>query len=157
MPITPLHLGLGASCKGIGNQHFSFLIFSGVQMLMDIEPLLGIILGWNTLHLYSHNLIGALLIGLFAIPIGKAMSEFCLYHLVKQIHWQITWRVAAFSALTGSFSHTLLDGLMHADMYPFYPFSQTQFLLNLIPYSYIFYGCLFGFILGGVLFLLHER
>lgn len=65
--------------------------------------------------------------------------------------------MATLSALTGSFSHILLDGLMHADMYPFYPFSQTQFLLNLIPYSFIFYGCFIGFIFGGILFLLHEK
>ncbi|MCV2444149.1 DUF4184 family protein [Acinetobacter bereziniae] len=157
MPITPLHLGLGTTCKGIGNHRFSLLIFSGVQVLMDIEPLLGMILGWNTLHLYTHNLIGALLIALIATPIGKVMSEFVLRRLLKQKNWQITWQVATLSALTGSFSHILLDGLMHADMYPFYPFSQTQFLLNLIPYSFIFYGCFIGFIFGGILFLLHEK
>ncbi|MEC8123930.1 MAG: hypothetical protein VX125_08795 [Pseudomonadota bacterium] len=84
MPITPLHLGLGTTCKGIGNHRFSLLIFSGIQVLMDIEPLLGMILGWNTLHLYTHNLIGALLIALIAIPIGKVMSEFVLRRLLKQ-------------------------------------------------------------------------
>jgi len=40
MPFTPLHLGLGASCKAIANKKFSLLIFSGVQVLMDIELIL---------------------------------------------------------------------------------------------------------------------
>ena len=90
MPFTPLHLGLGASCKAIANKKFSLLIFSGVQVLMDIEPLIGIIRGWTTLHLYTHNLLGALLITLLAVPIGKVMSEFCLRNLFKQADWQIT-------------------------------------------------------------------
>jgi hypothetical protein len=42
---------------------------------MDIEPL-GIIRAGPHLHLYTHNLLGALLIALLATPIGKVMSEF---------------------------------------------------------------------------------
>ena len=109
---------------------------------MDIEPLIGIIRGWTTLHLYTHNLLGALLIALPAVPIGKVMSEFCLRNLFKQANWQITWQVATVSALVGSFSHIFLDALMHADMYPFYPLSYSQVLLNMIPYNFIFYGSL---------------
>ncbi|MEG1399527.1 MAG: hydrolase, partial [Acinetobacter sp.] len=46
MPFTPLHLGVGACCKAVGQRHFSFMIFAGTQVLMDIEPLLGLIYGW---------------------------------------------------------------------------------------------------------------
>ncbi|RZG46293.1 phospholipase C/P1 nuclease family protein [Acinetobacter wuhouensis] len=156
MPFTPLHLGLGASCKAIGYRKFSFMIFAGTQILMDLEPLFGLILGWHTLHFYTHNLIGALLIGIISIFIGKPISEFTLKTIFKEKHWQISWKVAVFSALTGSFSHILLDAFMHADMYPFFPLSKSQVLLGLIPYSYIFYGCLFGFLLGGIGFLIRE-
>ncbi len=45
MPITPLHLGIGCCCKAIGQQRFSMMIFAGTQVLMDIEPLLGLIYG----------------------------------------------------------------------------------------------------------------
>ncbi|WP_434278803.1 DUF4184 family protein [Acinetobacter sp. CE-15] len=157
MPFTPLHLGLGASCKAIANKKFSLLIFSGVQVLMDIEPLIGIIRGWTTLHLYTHNLLGALLIALLAVPIGKVMSEFCLRNLFKQADWQITWQVATVSALIGSFSHIFLDALMHADMYPFYPLSYSQVLLNMIPYNFIFYGSLINFIFAAIVWLIREE
>lgn len=156
MPFTPLHLGLGASCKAIGYEKFSFMIFAGTQILMDLEPLFGIVLGWNTLHLYSHNLIGALLIAVVATLIGKPLSEYVLRIIDNKSEWQISWKVASFSALLGSLSHILLDAFMHADMYPFFPFSKSQVLLGLIPYSYIFYGCLFGFLLGGIGFLTRE-
>ena len=63
MPFTPIHLGPGAACKAIGDRHFSFMVFGGAQVLMDIEPLLGIIQGWDVLHGYSHTLAGALVIG----------------------------------------------------------------------------------------------
>ena len=43
MPFTPLHLGVGACCKAVGQRRFSFMIFAGTQVLMDIEPLLGLI------------------------------------------------------------------------------------------------------------------
>ncbi|MEG0482514.1 MAG: DUF4184 family protein [Acinetobacter sp.] len=156
MPFTPLHLGLGASCKTIGNKKFSFLIFTGTQVLMDLEPLLGMTLGWNTLHLYTHNLVGALLIGIVAILTGKPISEWVLKNIFKEPHWKISWKVAIYSAFIGSFSHILLDALMHADMYPFYPFSTSKVLLDLIPYHFIHYACLFGFAIGAIVFLIRE-
>lgn len=61
MPLTPLHLGIATCCKATANHRFSFLIFAGTQVIMDLEPLFGILLKWQTLHLYTHNLISALL------------------------------------------------------------------------------------------------
>jgi hypothetical protein len=40
MPFTPFHLGPGALFKAAGGEHFSFTIFAGSQVLMDIEPLI---------------------------------------------------------------------------------------------------------------------
>ena len=156
MPIPPLHLGLGATIKIIAPHKFSFLIFAGTQVLMDIEPLLGIVFKWDTLHFYSHNLMGALLIGMFAIFIGKPISAFTLNCLFKKPDWKISWQVASLSAFIGSFSHVLFDGLMHTDMYPFFPFSTTQTLLTLVPYTYIFYTCLASFIIAGIGFLMRK-
>lgn len=157
MPFTPLHLGLGASCKAIAHRKFSFMIFGGTQVLMDLEPLLGMILGWQTLHLYTHHLIGALGIGFVAIWLGKPISEFFLRHIFKAKDWQISWKVAAFSAFIGSLSHILLDALMHTDMYPFFPFSDSQILVTLVPYSYIFYGCLIGLVIGALGYLIRDH
>ena len=156
MPFTPLHLGLGASCKAIAHKKFSFMIFAGTQVLMDLEPLFGMILGWNTLHLYTHHLLGALLIGCIAIVIGKPISEFTLRVIFKESNWQISWKNAMLSAFIGSFSHLFLDALMHTDMYPFFPLSQTQILATLVPYSFIFYGCLVGLAIGGIGFLVRR-
>ena len=49
MPFAPLHLGPGAAFKAIGGKHFSFMVFGGAQVLMDIEPLIGIVQRWTVL------------------------------------------------------------------------------------------------------------
>ena len=83
MPFTPLHLGVGACCKAVGQQRFSFMIFAGTQILMDLEPLFGMIYGWQYLHIITHNLLGASLIGCLAFLIGKPISEWVLRFILQ--------------------------------------------------------------------------
>ena len=78
MPFTPIHLGTGSVFKVIGGKHFSFMVFGGAQVLMDIEPLIGILRGWDVLHGYTHTLLGALVIGTIAGIIGKPISAVVL-------------------------------------------------------------------------------
>ena len=74
MPFTPIHLGPGAAFKAIGGRHFRFMVFGGSQVLMDIEPLIGILRGWAMLHGYTHTVAGAAAIGAVAPLIGKPIS-----------------------------------------------------------------------------------
>lgn len=150
MPFTPLHLGIGTSFKAVQTQRFSLMVFAGTQVLMDIEPLLGLILKWNTLHLYTHNLLGAILIAGIAALFGRPSSQFVLKKLTDK-NWKITWKVAIFSAFIGSFSHVLLDALMHQDMYPFFPLSMQNPLLDLIEYRTIFWGCILSIVIGAII------
>ena len=153
MPLTPLHLGIATCCKAVANHRFSFLIFAGTQVFMDLEPLFGILLKWQTLHLYTHNLIGALLIGLISTFLGKPISEWVLKRF-HYTHWQISWQCALISAFLGSFSHVFLDAMMHADMFPFFPFSLDNPFLGLVSYASIFYFCIISFTLGALISLL---
>lgn len=155
MPFTPLHLGLGTVAKAVLKRRFSFMIFGGTQVLMDLEPLLGMLYGWQELHRHTHNLLGAISIGILAMFLGKPISEWILKY--RQFDdWHISWRVAAGSAFFGSFSHVLLDALMHSDMSAFYPLSNSQILLNLIPDPWLFYACVGSFIIGGVVCLFQN-
>ena len=43
---------------------------------------------------------------------------------------------------------------MHHDVYLFYPWILQNPLLGLIPYSIIFYGCVFSAILGSLCWLI---
>ncbi len=150
MPFTPLHLGVGACCKAVGQRRFSFMIFAGTQVLMDIEPLLGLVYNWQYLHLYTHNLIGATLIGSIALLIGKPISQWVLRSILNYKNWSISWRTAAISAYIGSFSHIFLDAFMHHDVYFFYPWILKNPLLGLLSYSVIFYSCISAILFGSL-------
>jgi hypothetical protein len=145
MPFTPIHLGPGAFFKGIGGGHFSFMVFGGAQVLMDIEPLIGIIQNKPTLHGYTHTLAGALVIGLAAAALGKPVSNAVL-RLLKAM--PITWTASFAGALVGTFSHVLFDAVMHADMHPWWPLAQGNGLLGIIPLDALHWTCLGLGVLG---------
>lgn len=131
MPFTPIHLGPGLAFKAIGGRHFSFMVFGGAQVLMDIEPLIGILRGWAVLHGRTHSLLGALLIGLLAGAIGRPISAACLRWL-RIPHAPFTWSAAFAGGLLGTYSHVLLDAIMHYDMQPAWPLLPANPLLRWI-------------------------
>jgi len=131
MPFTPFHLGPGALIKALAGPRFSFMIFGGSQVLMDIEPLLHMLRQDRVLHGPTHTLAGAGLIGLAAAMVGKPMTQF-VFKVAKADALTLTWGVALTSALAGTFSHILLDGMMHADMSPFWPITDGNALLDVM-------------------------
>ena len=120
MPFTPFHLGPGAVFKAIGGNRFSFMVFGGSQVLIDIEPGVRILLGASILHGPSHTIAGAFLIGIVAALIGKPISEFAL-RLLRIPHIGITWTASVTGAFIGTFSHIFFDAIMHSDMSPWSP------------------------------------
>lgn len=149
MPVTPFHLGPGAAFKAIGGRHFSFMVFGGAQVLMDLEPLVRIYLGTPVLHGYSHTLLGALAIGVVATLTGKPISAFVLSRYAIP-HYPLTWTAAAVGAFVGTFSHVLLDALMHPDMHPWWPLAQENEWLGVIPVGWLHAGCVALGVLGGL-------
>lgn len=156
MPFTPFHLGPGALFKAAGGHRFSFMVFGGSQVMMDIEPLLGIIQGKAILHGYTHTLAGALVIGIAAGLIGKPVSAFVLHH-ARIPHRPLTWGAACAGAMAGTFSHIVFDALMHADMRPWWPLADTNGLLALVPLDVLHLACLAMAVLGGAIAFVRAR
>lgn len=148
MPFTPFHLGPGALFKAIGGRHFSFMVFGGSQVMMDIEPLIGLIQDKPILHGYTHTLAGALLIGLAAALIGKPISAWVL-RLLDIAHHRLTWRASFAGALLGTFSHIVLDAVMHSDINPWWPLVQGNGLLKIIPIGSLHLLCIGLGVLSG--------
>jgi hypothetical protein len=71
VPFTPFHLGLGAVFKALGGRHFSFMIFGGSQVLVDLEPLVRLIRHDQVVHGPSHTVVGALGIALVSAVVGR--------------------------------------------------------------------------------------
>jgi hypothetical protein len=149
VPFTPFHLGAGAVFKAAGGRHFSFMVFGGTQVLMDLEPGYMLITGGTPLHGPSHTLGGALVLGIFGALIGKPISELA-FRLVGRVDLRIGWTAAITGALFGSFSHVLLDAIMHADMRPWWPFTGTNGLLGWLPISHLHVYCVVLGVMGGI-------
>ena len=121
---------------------------------MDIQPLVVLITGEGQLHGFSHTLVGATLLAMFSGLSGKYLAEIGLYILGINRQWQIkiSWWVAALSSFIGTFSHVLLDSIMHGDVEPFYPFTKSNDFLGLISVAALHKVCLYSALVGGVLF-----
>jgi membrane-bound metal-dependent hydrolase YbcI (DUF457 family) len=148
MPFTPFHLGPGAAMKAVGGRHFSFMVFGGAQVLMDLEPLVRIYAGTAILHGPTHSLPGALLIGALAAVSGKPVSEFVLRRLGAP-HRPISWLASCMGAFLGTSSHVALDAIMHDDTQPWWPLSDANPLLGLLSLRALHLGCLLLAGLGG--------
>ncbi len=156
MPFTPFHLGPGAVFKAIGGRHFSFMVFGGSQVMMDIEPLVGIIRGSFILHGITHTLPGALVIGTVAGIIGRPISRWVL-ELLEIPHYPFTWTASFAGAYAGTFSHVILDAIMHPDTRPWWPFSNENQLLAVIPVDWLHLGCVITAVVGGAAIALRFR
>ncbi len=154
MPFTPFHMGPAIVVKALLRGSFSLMVFGWAQVVMDIQPLIVMISGEGHLHGFSHTYLGASLIAIFSALTGKYLSEVGLFILGLNAHWKIKiyWWVAFLSAFIGTFSHVLLDSIMHSDVEPFFPVTTNNALLGLISTQALHQLCLYSALIGGVLY-----
>jgi len=152
MPFTPFHLGPAALIKALAGPRFSFMIFGGSQVLMDLEPFVRINRGDAVLHGYSHTLGGALIIGGIAAVIGRPITSLVL-RFARADRSTLTWRRVLLSAYIGTYSHILLDGIMHADMRPLWPFTTDNPLLEVVIVTSLHMFCVVTAVVGGTIML----
>jgi hypothetical protein len=119
VPFTPIHMDPGILFKALLQGGFSLMVFGWAQIIMDIQPLIVLLSGEGHLHGFTHTYIGATLIGAVSAVTGKYAAELGLRLIDAHSFLPIGWVVTIFSAFIGSYSHVLLDSLMHADLQPF--------------------------------------
>jgi hypothetical protein len=156
MPFTPFHLGPGAILKAAAGRHFSFMVYAGAQVLMDIEPLIGIIQGRAVLHGYTHTILGALVIGTVAGIIGNPISAFVLRFL-RIPHHAFTWTASFAGAYLGTCSHVALDALMHSDMNPWWPAAHGNQFLGIISLWSLHAACIITGAVGALVIAARLR
>jgi membrane-bound metal-dependent hydrolase YbcI (DUF457 family) len=161
MPFTPLHMGPGILIKAILQGSFSLMVFGWAQIVMDIQPLYVIIS--NTRHLelhgFSHTYLGATLLAVLSALSGKYLSEFSLKLLGLSTLTQpikIVWGIAFFSAFIGTYSHVVLDSIMHSDIQPYYPFASGNHLLAIIDVNLLHELCIYSGIAGGLVYCIVQ-
>jgi len=160
MPFTPFHLGPGAAFKAAGGSRFSFLVFGFSQVLIDIEVLVRIIRRDEVLHGYSHTYLGATVVGVVSLVVGKPICELAARAWnaaleltttgLSQLYLpkKIGWGAAAIAAFAGGYSHIVLDSIMHPDMRPWAPWADGNGLLQFVSVGYLHDLCVLAGALG---------
>jgi len=143
-------MGPGLFIKAVLQGSFSLMVFGWAQIVMDVQPLVVMLTGKGHLHGFSHTYIGATLLAVFSALSGKYLSEFGLRLLGLGRHGpvHIGWWIAVISACIGTYSHVLLDSIMHSDLQPFYPFLTSNRLLGMISISALHQFCLYSGLVG---------
>jgi membrane-bound metal-dependent hydrolase YbcI (DUF457 family) len=157
VPFTPFHMGPGLLVKSLLQGSFSLMVFGWAQIIMDIQPLIVLIIGHGHLHGFTHTYLGASLIGLGSGLTGKFAGEFGLRFLGQPQYLPISWPVAMTSAFVGSFSHVLLDSMMHDDLQPFAPFLLNNPFLDFVSAETVHKICLYSGLIGAALYFLVLR
>ncbi len=142
MPVTPLHFGPGAAFKAVGGRQFSLVVFGLAPVVMDLEAVVRFASGAHLLHGPVHSIVGATLVGLGVLAVGKPVGE----ELLRLWNWRLspaqtkwlcveprlTWLASASGAFVGTYSHVLLDSVIHFDVHPLFPFGQKYHLAEVI-------------------------
>lgn len=114
MPFTPLHLGIGAFARSVTpHRYFSFQVFFLSQVLIDLQPGLGLLLHGDELHGWTHTYAGALVIALATAILWAAWERNRPKHCDNG---HVSPVVLAYTALLGTLSHVWLDSQFHAEM-----------------------------------------
>ncbi len=145
-------MGPGILVKALLQGGFSLMVFGWAQIIMVIQPLIVLLTGEGHLHGFSHTYIGATLIGLGSALTGKYAAEFALRFIGQPRYLPIGWSVAITSAFIGSYSHVLLDSLMHADLEPFAPFLKINPFLDFVSVEALHKFCLYSGLFGAGLY-----
>ena len=151
MPVTPFHFGPGLLIKSGAPRHVSFFGFAFANCVIDCET------AWHALR-HERPFHGPLHTMVVASPVGLVSGALLGYLLGRffprtagahpVLRAEASWKSGAVGGLLGGASHPLIDGLMHRDVFPFWPLVATNPLLGLVSLRGIYLGCLLAGLLG---------
>lgn len=144
MPFTPFHFGPGAMLHAVAPRQISFLAFCAANVLIDIEPLHGMLTQQPRLHGFFHTWVGATLVAAATV----ALFAGCRWvgrrgWLPDPFRWQaLGLRAVAVGSAVGTYSHIVFDSIMHSDITPFAPFSDANPLRHVVSLATLHGACL---------------
>jgi hypothetical protein len=158
MPITPFHFGPGAAIHALAPRHVSFLGFCAANVLIDVEPLYYMVTGQFPLHRFFHTYIGASLIVLATALLFVLARRFAQrFWLPDLFGWQRLGLVPVLlGAFAGSYSHIVLDSIMHSDIRPLAPFSEANPLLGIVGLDTLHLSCVVAAVLAALVLVIRR-
>jgi membrane-bound metal-dependent hydrolase YbcI (DUF457 family) len=151
MPFTPYHFGLGAALKATLPRYFCFTLFAALQVVTDLETLYNMVHHRWPLHRFLHTFLGAGLLALVASVMILAASR-----LLAKTRFapRLQPIPILFTALTATWSHVVLDSIVHSDARPFFPSSDANPFLSLVDAGRLHRGLIVLGVLGGAVWLI---
>jgi len=151
-------MGPALAIKAAAGRRFALVTFGVSQVLIDVEPLLHMLRGDRVLHGFFHTFLGATLLVIPSALLGLVLVRLAIARRLfgaSAGRWlddlgEASWAAVLAGAVIGAWSHVFLDGLMHADLRPFAPWSDANPWLHAVPVSAIHLFCLLAGIVGGV-------
>lgn len=159
MPVTPFHFGPGALLHALAPRWVSFIAFCAANAVIDLEPAYYMFTGQFPLHRFLHTLPGATCgwaIVLASFWLVRGADRWL--RLPDWFRWKaLTTAPVAIGAALGAYSHLLLDGVMHGDMFPFAPLSDANPLFHRVSLEVLHGGCVVAGVLALAVLWLRQR
>jgi membrane-bound metal-dependent hydrolase YbcI (DUF457 family) len=127
VPVTPFHFGPGLLLKAAAPRRVSLTAFVLANVAIDVESVVNLVAGRMPVHATLHTFAVAPVLGLALGAVVHAPA--------RAGRWKNP-ETALAPALTGGwlggFTHIVLDGVMHRDIRPFWPFTDANPLLRVV-------------------------
>jgi membrane-bound metal-dependent hydrolase YbcI (DUF457 family) len=129
----------------------SFIAFCTANVLIDLESLYNLRNDRYPVHEFFHTYLGAsiVIVATFVLFVAARKAGGRLPDLFE---WkQLTRLQVLLGAAAGAYSHVVLDSIMHGDMAPLAPFSQSNTLLAVVSLETLHWFCAISGLLAALL------
>src|SRR2546423_3105995 len=160
MPAPPSHSGPGLPIRGAAPRRFSMAAYSLAQVVIDIESGYYMLHHATPVHREAHTFAVGGLIGLLCGLVVSRVGAWVARPrdvVPEALAAEYRLPVAVLSGVFGGIFHSVLDGIMHADIRPFRPFSQANPLYGLVSIQILYTFCIITGVVGAALLLAWER
>lgn len=159
VPFTPFHFGPGLLGKGLAPRGWSWSAFVASTIAIDGESLYYLAQHAYPVHRRLHTFVGAAVVGVaiagLLLLVRRALPR--LDRASPTVRAEATPRGIVVGALAGALTHPVLDGLMHADIEPFQPWTAANPLRGLIELGPLHLGCVLAGVAGAILVAIAWR
>jgi hypothetical protein len=151
-------MGAALALKPLLGRRFSVLSFGLAQVAIDLEPGIRMLLGTRELHGWTHTYLGATVIAamltvLVAPPCRWILRRWNAELRFHKVEWLVTPEVFASGAIAtgafiGTWSHVLLDSLVHFDIRPYAPLYGANPHLGAMTFPAMHAACVIAGVIG---------
>lgn len=155
MPVTPFHFGPGGLLAVAAPRSLSFLAFCASNVLIDVESAWNMITHQSRVHTTLHTYVGATFAAL-AVMLLFTLARRLTRRLASWpiLRWRdLSFKAVAWGALLGAWTHVLFDSVMHGDIAPLAPFSDSNWLYRIVPVGILHALCLAA---GAIAVIVHA-